>query len=106
KPHVPNYHIMRINPNRFPGYHYAIPRGGLSCNGNIGCFDNKGFFQSDDTRNIKHHNAWSHRFESFAKRSWAVVSQAGNDIDISSPASKRKHPSSLSARESRNPGLG
>src|SRR5690554_3017163 len=63
--HVPNNHVMGIDPDRLSGYTYPISRGCLAGNRNVWRPDNQRAFESDNSSYIKYNNSSSPLFQSF-----------------------------------------
>src|SRR5690606_9777364 len=92
EPHVPNNHIMGIDPDCLPGYTHPIPRCRLAGNGNIGCPDNKRGVEPDNSSYIKYNDSSATLFQSLPQSTRPAVLQTGNGYCPSSSTSITEHP--------------
>src|SRR5690606_20405293 len=83
--HVPDHHIVRIDPDRFPGHANPVAGSRLPGDRDIRRPDDQRALQPDDPRHVEHDDPRPTLLAGPAERSRAAVFQTGNHQHFTAP---------------------
>src|SRR5258708_36275883 len=76
KTHITDNHIMRVDPEGFPGYTDPVSGSRLPFDRDIGCANDNGTVDMDDTGDVEDHDTRTALFAGPAQRARSAIGQA------------------------------